>query len=131
MFAQLTIGSTQKICTEHVLKPFFLNQTAVIFSSKLGAFSRRIEFMQRRMLDKLQTKSAKDHVLNMYWDKIESAIHEYVRVRARGAPQCIQLFSEELRNIKPHIRQHVITIYLKQCKILHMIAFTQWRYLSL
>ena len=47
-----------------------MNQTAVIFTAKLKNLAKRIEFMQRKILDKIATKTSKAEVLLAYWDKI-------------------------------------------------------------
>lgn len=91
----------------------------------------RIEFMQRRVCDKIATKNSKMDLLLYYWDRITSEIKDYVKREAKGCPPNIRAFCEEIMSTKRYIKKHVVGVYLSQCKVIHQIAFTQWRYITL
>ena len=52
------------------MKDFFINQEQVIFTAKILKFMRRIEYMQKRIKDKIDTRHAKYDLLSYYWDSI-------------------------------------------------------------
>ena len=53
--------------------------------------------MQRRMMDKLQTKKVKLEMLHVYWDNVVSTLESYINENGKGTPYFIKFFYDELK----------------------------------
>lgn len=58
----------------------------MIFSSKLKNLALRIEFMQKRMTDKVRTAGVKIEILQVQWERIEYEI-KFLAQRIGSPPE--------------------------------------------
>ena len=67
---------------------------------------------------------AKHGVLNLYWDKQLPILAKFAK---KTKDKDLEHACKVIRSFNYNIRSKFLYAYLKQCKVLHQIAFFQWR----
>ena len=76
------------------------------------------------MRDQFVTKCSKVEVMTNYWDKMIGQLQ--VKASKKGDNQVTKLVGQIIL-VPKEVRKVCLHHYVKQCRLLHSIAFMQWR----
>ena len=110
----------------------FLKDNAKYENAKnyVRTFFYRIQFMQKRIKDKLVCKDSKVDVLLNYWEKVEFQILTGAAPNtAKGRPkdEAAEEFAMKFHQVPMDVRMAIFTEYTQRCRKIHSIVFWQWR----
>ena len=104
----------------------FLLKELIIYTliDKGREFALRIEYMQKRLRDKYNTRDDKVDVLENRWDQLMANLTSTAIVQKdKVATEMIG----KIRQIPSNVRNAALKHYNTKCRELHAIAFLQWR----
>jgi len=120
-------GSTE-YKSKLVLAEFFLKCRKKLMISeiveKTRAFKTQINYIQRKLKDKLATQHAKQEVVKMHWDRV---LFSLVKIAHENHDQGMLNICRSIAECPSNLINELIKRYVKKCKEKHAVAFMQWR----
>lgn len=94
----------------------FLNCTRI--------FIDNINFINKRMRGQCVARDAKTELISRHWDGlINKWLHAAILFKDDGMTRI--LF--EVRKVNSKVKHYLLENYINECKVMHALAFLQWR----
>ena len=104
-----------------ILKPFILRMLGMeICVEKMKHFYNKMIFIQKKLIDKLESRAAKIEVMLTYWDKLYGKLQ--IKCTDRGDKKGNILLSK-ICTVPREVKYAILKKYITKCAELHAVAF--------
>ena len=87
-------------------------------------FYDKMIYIQKKLMNKLESKRAKVEVMLTYWDKVYGKLQTISSKRGDKKGNCLLC---KICCVPKEVKLYVLREYIAKCMELHSIAFLQWR----
>ena len=87
-------------------------------------FIDNINFISKRMKGQCVARDAKTELISHHWDGL---LNNWLRAAIFFKDEGMTRIMFEVRKVNPTVKHYLLENYINECKVMHALAFLQWR----